>query len=278
MAEMDVFSFISPGRIRFWLEPGRSGSNWPFFLPESEMHPGYPSDAVLVVSKVDIFLQVLASIGLGHAADHFGGALSHDLPAGIASLGSKVDDPVGNLDNIQVVFNNHHSVTSIHQPLQDIDQLVDIGGMQTDRRLVQDIDGLPGGTLGKFAGELYTLRFASGEGGCGLADPDIAQADILQGLKAVGHGWEGSKYLQGSVDGHIQHIRDAVLFETHLQGLAVEAGTMADLAGYINIRQELHLNPQLTLALACFATAAMHVEGESAGFVTSDLAFGQVGE
>ncbi len=60
----------------------------------------------------------------------------------------------------------------------------------------------------------------------------------------------------------------------HLERLAVEAGAMANIAGDIDIRHELHLDPQLTLPLAGFTPAAMHVEREPACFVSAHFAFG----
>jgi len=89
---------------------------------------------------------------------------------------------------------------------------------------------------------------------------------------------EGRELLERRVDGHIQHIRDAVALEMHLQGFAVEAGAVTDIAGHVNIRQELHFDAQFALALAGLAASAMHVERETAGFVAAHLAFGQFGK
>ncbi len=80
------------------------------------------------------------------------------------------------------------------------------------------------------------------------------------------------------VNGHIEHIGDRVLFpEEHLQGLAVEARPMADVAGHIHIRQELHLDAQLALSLAGFAAPAVDVEREAPRLVAADLALRQLG-
>ena len=64
----------------------------------------------------------------------------------------------------------------------------------------------------------------------------------------------------------------------HLQGLAVEACPVTDIAGHVHIRQELHLDAQLALPLAGFAAPAMHIEREASGFVAAHLAFRQLGE
>ena len=65
---------------------------------------------------------------------------------------------------------------------------------------------------------------------------------------------------------------------SHLQRLAIEALAVADVAGHVDIRQELHFDAQLALALAGLAAAAVHVEGEAPGLVAAHLALRQLGE
>ena len=56
--------------------------------------------------------------------------LSGRLAAALAALGAQVDDPIGYLDDIQVMLDDHHGVAGIHQRLQHLDQAVHIGSMQ----------------------------------------------------------------------------------------------------------------------------------------------------
>ena len=65
--------------------------------------------------------------------------------------------------------------------------------------------------------------------------------------------------------------------EQHLQGLAVEALAVADIAGHIHIGQELHFDSQFALSLAGFTAPAVHVERETPGLVAAHFAFGQFG-
>ncbi len=112
----------------------------------------------------------------------------------------------------------------------------------------------------------------------GLPDPDVAEADLLQQGQLVHHVRKGRELAERMVDRHIQHVGDAITLELHLQGLAVEALAVADITRHIDIGQELHLDAQLTLALAGLAAPAMHVEGETPGLVAAHLAFRQLGE
>ena len=64
----------------------------------------------------------------------------------------------------------------------------------------------------------------------------------------------------------------------HLQGLPVVAGAVADLAGHVDVGQEVHLDLDGAVARAGLAAAALDVEGEPARLVAADLGLGRGGE
>ena len=70
--------------------------------------------------------------------------------------------------------------------------------------------------------------------------------------------------------------REAVVL--HRQGRLVEAPAVADLAGHVDVGQEVHLDALHPVALAGLAAAALHVEGEAAGGVAVHPRLGQLGE
>ena len=53
-------------------------------------------------------------------------ALGHDGSTGITRLGSHVDHPVGPLDHIEVVLDDEHGVSGVHQAVEDMDQNANI--------------------------------------------------------------------------------------------------------------------------------------------------------
>ncbi len=63
-----------------------------------------------------------------------------------------------------------------------------------------------------------------------------------------------------------------------LQRLAVVALALADVAGDVDVGQEVHLDLDDAVALAGLAAPALDVEGEAAGRVAARLGFGQAGE
>ena len=72
-----------------------------------------------------------------------------------------IDDPVGVGDDVQVVLDDHHGVALVHQPLEHSEQLADVLEVQAGGRLVQDVDGAPGGAALELGGELDALGLAA---------------------------------------------------------------------------------------------------------------------
>ena len=64
----------------------------------------------------------------------------------------------------------------------------------------------------------------------------------------------------------------------HLQRLAVVALALADVAGDVDVGQEVHLDLDDAVALAGLAAAALDVEREAARLVAARLGLGQAGE
>jgi len=68
------------------------------------------------------------------------GAHGDDLAARGAAFGAEVDDPVGFLDDVEVVLDRHHRVAAVHQSVQDVDQALDVGEVQPRGRLVEHVE------------------------------------------------------------------------------------------------------------------------------------------
>ena len=56
-----------------------------------------------------------------------------------AALGTEVDDPVGRLDDVEVVLDHHDRVAVVAQPVQHGEQHLDVVEVQACRRLVEDV-------------------------------------------------------------------------------------------------------------------------------------------
>ena len=60
----------------------------------------------------------------------------HDLAAGVASLRPEVDHPVRRLDDVEVVLDHDDGVPSVDETVQNVEQTLHVGEVQTRRRLV----------------------------------------------------------------------------------------------------------------------------------------------
>ena len=88
--------------------------------------------------------QVLARRRTGVAGDLLGRALGDDPAAAVAALGPEVDDPVGGLDDVEVVLDDEDRVAAVDQAMEDLEQLLDVGEVEPGRRLVEDVQGPAG--------------------------------------------------------------------------------------------------------------------------------------
>ena len=88
------------------------------------------------------------------------GAGDHDLAAAESAFRAQVDDPVGGLDDIEIVLDDDDGVAMIAQALQYGQQLRDIVEMQAGGGFVQYIECLAGVAPGEFPGQLDALGLA----------------------------------------------------------------------------------------------------------------------
>ena len=109
--------------------------------------------------------------------------------ATIAAFGTKINQPVRRLDDIEIVFNHKNSISLIDQARQNDQQATNIFEMKTSRWLVKQVHRVARRTLCKFARQLHTLRFTARQSGCGLTKSNIAETHINQCLHVTGNRW-----------------------------------------------------------------------------------------
>ena len=132
--------------------------------------------------------------------------------------------------------------------------------------------------LRQLRGQLHALGLAAGEGGGRLAELDVVQADVVEGLELAVDRRDVLEERQRLVDRHVQHLGDVLALVVDLQRLAVVALALADLALDVDVGQEVHLDLDDAVALARLAAAALDVEAEAARLVAAHLRLGRLGE
>ena len=142
--------------------------------------------------------------------------------------------------------------------------------MQAGGGLVEYEHGRLGTLVSQKRRQLHALVLAARQRRRRLAEPDVAQADVAQRLKApddaplrrsVGFAEE----FDGAVDSHVEYVVDVESAVFHLQHLALESLAAAGLAGDGDVGQELHGDGDGAVALAFLAAAADGVERKVGG-------------
>ena len=92
-------------------------------------------------SGADVGREVLAGEG-GAGGDEVGGrALEDDPAAVVAGAGAEVDDPVGVRHDRLVVLDDDDRLAGVDEPVEQAEQLLDVGEVEAGGRLVEDEDG-----------------------------------------------------------------------------------------------------------------------------------------
>jgi hypothetical protein len=79
----------------------------------------------------------LTRVGTLFSRNIFRRAGCHDLAAAVAAFRPEVDDPVGGLDNFEVVLDDHDRVAVLDQLVQHFQQLGNVVEVQAGRRFVE---------------------------------------------------------------------------------------------------------------------------------------------
>src|SRR5678816_1916671 len=126
-------------------------------IPYISRRTRYPLPSLSLCMTAKHWTEKLAGIGLFHFSNVLGRSTGDNQPAAQSAVGAKIDDPVSRLDDIQIVLDNEHRITPLHQSVQHVEQHPDILKMQARGGLVEDIEGAAGVALGQLRRELHAL-------------------------------------------------------------------------------------------------------------------------
>ena len=199
------------------------------------------------------------------SARRLGGSLEHDGPALFATFGSEIDDPVGALDHVEVVLDHEQRGPTFEKPVEAVHELAHVPEMEARGRLVEDVEHARTRLAEEMRGQLHPLGFSPGEGGRGLAEAQVAEADLLEDLEAPGDPRLPPEEMQRLVHGQVQDLVDRLPVVAHLEQGRRIAPAPADLADEIHVGEELQVHPHLPVPRAGLAASAGDVEREVAG-------------
>ncbi len=207
--------------------------------------------------------------------DFFWGAFGDDVTAAVAAFGTEVDDPVGGLDDVEIVLDDDEGATAVKELAEGCEELGDVIEVEAGGGLVEDVEdtaglGGPGGGvggtyLGEMGGELDALGFSAGQRGGGLAEAEIAEADFVEDGELLKQAGLANKEAERLLDGHLKDFVNVLALVLNLEDAGLVAGAVAVFTGEFNVGEELHFHCDGAVALAGVAAAAGDIEGEVAG-------------
>ena len=79
-------------------------------------------------------------MGFGVAGQFLGGASGQQAAAAVAAFRAQIDEAIRGLDDFEVVFDDDDGVAVLHQAVEDVEELFDVGQVEAGGGLIQDIE------------------------------------------------------------------------------------------------------------------------------------------
>ena len=106
------------------------------------------------------------------------------------------------------MLDDDDAVALVGKGVEDAQQLIHVGKVQASGWLVEDVEGAPRAAAAEFFGQFDALGLATGQGGSWLAELDVAEAHVVQGLEHAAHGSDVLEKIERFLDFHFQHVGD----------------------------------------------------------------------
>jgi len=69
----------------------------------------------------------------------FGRSARDHLSSSFAAFRAEINDPVGRLDDVEMMLDHHHRIAQLHQTVQHVQQFADVFEVQPGCGFIQDI-------------------------------------------------------------------------------------------------------------------------------------------
>ena len=147
------------------------------------------------------------------------------------------------------MLDDQQAVAGLQQLAERGEQLGDVVEVQPGRRLVEDVEHAVAGVRRQVRRDLDPLRLAARQRRRRLAEPQVAEADLVEHLQPAQHLRRAAEEGQRLAHGHVEHLVDAAPAVFHLEHLRLEALALALIARHEHVGEELHLDLDFPFAL-----------------------------
>lgn len=208
---------------------------------------------------------------VGEAKPIADGALEEELAAALAALGAEFNDPVGEADTIEIVFDQDDGVAGVAESEENLKEPFGIDPVETGGGFVEDVKISTVLPFAEFEGQLQSLGLTPAELGGRLAEAQVSETDGVEGIEDAMDAGILSEKSGSLLDRHFENLGNVLSAVADLEGFPVVAGTAATGTRDGGVGEEFHLEGEDAIPAAVFAAAAGDIEAETAGTVTADL-------
>ena len=131
------------------------------------------------------------------------------------------------------------------EPLEGAEQDGDVVGVEADRRLVEEVEDLPVPLVDEVVGQLDPLELAAGERRRRLAELEVAEADLDEGVELFRDLRPVGEEEAGLGDAQAEDLVDVLAVVADLEDVALEPLPLAGVADEADVGEELHLDDLL---------------------------------
>ena len=141
--------------------------------------------------------QITPGVRLGHRRHVLRRPLGHQLAAAVSRQRPEVDQPIGVLDQIEVVLDQYDGIAGVHKPMQHVHELRAVVERKPGSRLIEYVERAARRPFRQFGRQLDSLGLAAAQRRCRLAEPDVAEADVDQRIQLVANAGDVLEQARG---------------------------------------------------------------------------------
>src|SRR5262245_23896423 len=162
--------------------------------------------------------------------------------------------------------------------MKHIEQLANVVEMQSGGGLVEDVQRLARPFFDQLACQLDSLGFAAGERRRWLAQLDVVEPDVVQGLEHASDLGDIREMLESLLHVHVEHVTDGLSLESHVKRFATEPLALTNRARDPYVGEKVHFQAIRAVSNTSLAATPSDVEAEPPRRVAARLRFGKLGE
>src|ERR1044071_6478286 len=222
------------------------------------------------------------------------GLRHNNLTATATAFRAEINHPIGNSNDIEIMFNAKHGAAGVNELAEGGKQLADVVKMEAGGGLVKNIERAFAGTGtlallfffrrcrikalrasggDKMCRQLHALRFAPAQR-CGrLSEAKITEANFFQHAQRVSNLGMAGEILERLAHGEVQDLMNVFAFIADVEDLRLVARALAIFTQEFHIGEELHFDGYGAIALACLTASARDIKAEVACTVSVLMGF-----